>query len=174
MRCSSEAMCAARLSSLARPLAGVPPVVWHPAYSLPQLAAGHRFPMPVFAAIKERLLRLGIVQPAQLVEAPSSVTRETLEVAHCPHYAHDVCEGTLSAAALRRIGLGSLTEVLRERTLSEVAGALSALERACLRLTPVPKARCSQPSLRSATAWPATLRAARTTPRERTAQAIAS
>ena len=122
-------MCA-RLSSLARPLAPLvgPPVVWHASYSAPILPPAHRFPMPVFAAIKARLLRTGFVQPSQLVEGPHTVSRETLELVHCPDYVRDVCEGTLGASALRRIGLGPWTDALRERTLAEVAGTLRTAE----------------------------------------------
>lgn len=42
------------------------PVVYHPLYSAPQLAAGHRFPMQVFRRIYERLLQQGIIKPSQV------------------------------------------------------------------------------------------------------------
>jgi hypothetical protein len=42
------------------------PVVYHPLYSAPQLAAGHRFPMQVFGRIHDRLLQQGIIQPSQV------------------------------------------------------------------------------------------------------------
>jgi hypothetical protein len=42
------------------------PVVYHPLYSAPQLAAGHRFPMQVFARIHDRLLQQGIIHPSQV------------------------------------------------------------------------------------------------------------
>jgi hypothetical protein len=42
------------------------PVVYHPLYSAPQLAAGHRFPMQVFSRIYERLLQQGVIKPSQV------------------------------------------------------------------------------------------------------------
>ena len=42
------------------------PVVYHPLYSAPQLAAGHRFPMQVFGRIYDRLLQQGIIQSSQV------------------------------------------------------------------------------------------------------------
>ena len=38
------------------------PVVYHPAYSLPELPIGHRFPIKIFGEIYDMLLRDGIVQ----------------------------------------------------------------------------------------------------------------
>lgn len=43
-----------------------PPLIYHPLYSAPQLAPGHRFPMQVFGRIYEQLLNQGIVQPSQV------------------------------------------------------------------------------------------------------------
>jgi len=113
-------------SSLSASLRG-PPCVFHEAYSAPQLPAGHRFPMPVFAAIHQRLLRTGVVQPEQVVKPPDRVDRETLELVHCPAYVNDVLSGTLAPLALRRMGL-PWSESLRERTLAEVAGTLATAE----------------------------------------------
>jgi hypothetical protein len=42
------------------------PVVYHPLFSAPQLAPGHRFPMQVFRVIYERLLSQGIIVPSQV------------------------------------------------------------------------------------------------------------
>lgn len=44
-------------------------MVYHPEYSAPQLAAGHRFPMQVFRRIYELLLEEGVVLSEQ-VPAP--------------------------------------------------------------------------------------------------------
>lgn len=52
------------------------PVVYHPLYSAPQLAPGHRFPMQVFGRIYERLLQQDIVTPSQVCGSQCEVLRD--------------------------------------------------------------------------------------------------
>ncbi len=83
--------------------------------------------MPVFRTIYERLLRTGVVDPAQVRVPAALAARETLELAHCPAYVAAFCEGALPAEAMRRIGF-PWTPQLVERTLAEVSGTLLTAE----------------------------------------------
>ncbi|GJP77522.1 hypothetical protein CLOP_g7901 [Closterium sp. NIES-67] len=99
------------------------PVVHHALFSAPQLAAGHRFPMGVFEAIHDMLLREGMVRPAQVVTPhPVPLASDLLRV-HCPQYVALFCQGALPPAAMRRIGF-PWSRTLVRRTLAEVAGTL--------------------------------------------------
>lgn len=53
-------------TSAATATATAMPVVYHPLYSAPQLASGHRFPMQVFCRIHERLLQQRIITEAHV------------------------------------------------------------------------------------------------------------
>ncbi|GAQ87064.1 histone deacetylase [Klebsormidium nitens] len=115
-----------QFSTFTRNEAGLP-VVWHPAYSAPLLPSSHRFPMKIFQTIYDRLLETKVVRPEQVhipVELPSM---EQMSLVHDPEYVREFCEGTLSAASLRRIGL-PWSPVLVTRTLAEVAGTLLTAE----------------------------------------------
>ena len=61
----------------------------------------------------------------QVFTPPALPSRATLELAHAAEYVGAFLEGALDDARLRRIGFGAATntQVLRERTLAEVAGA---------------------------------------------------
>lgn len=58
---------------------------------------------------------------------PELPSREMLELVHEPTFLHSFCSGSLDAAAVKRIGFGEVVRspVLVERTLAEIAGALS-------------------------------------------------
>jgi hypothetical protein len=105
------------------------PIVYHPAYSAPQLGPGHRFPMQVFKEIYETLLKDGLVRPEQVV-TPRLPTKQMLLLAHDRSYLDDFLNGRLDAQRLRRIGFGEVTKepVLIERTLAEVGGTLLTAE----------------------------------------------
>ena len=103
------------------------PTVYHPLYSAPVMPPGHRFPMAVFRCIHDRLLRTGVVLPSQIHVPPQLVDMDTVKRAHCPQYVDNFCANKLDAAALRRMGL-PWSEVLVERTLSEVTGTLLTAE----------------------------------------------
>lgn len=91
------------------------------------LPPGHRFPMPKYARLAERVRaeEPGLV----LREAPAASDGE-LALAHTPDYIDDVVQGRLSPAALRAIGL-PWTPALVERARRSV-GATIAAARAAL------------------------------------------
>ena len=83
--------------------------------------------MGVFRAIYERLLRTGVIVPAQVHVPESLVSHDTLALAHCPAYVAAFCSGELPADAMRRIGFPWSRELV-ERTLAEVSGTLLTAE----------------------------------------------
>eukprot|EP00850_Spirogloea_muscicola_P016484 SM000134S26927 [mRNA] locus=s134:4170:7181:- [translate_table: standard] len=109
-----------------RRIGGVP-TVYHPAYSAPQLPPGHRFPMAVFRAIYEELLSTGLTHLDEVHMPQSMPTLAQMCLVHERQYIEDFCNGRLSRACMKRIGL-EWTPVLVERTLIEVAGTLLTAE----------------------------------------------
>ena len=105
-----------RLSSL--------PLVYHPDYVTP-LPEGHRFPMPKFGMIRDRLLVGGVAPEA--FHRPAPATREQLERVHTPAYVEAFIAGTLDHDAIRRIGL-PWSEGLVTRTVTAAGGALRTAE----------------------------------------------
>jgi acetoin utilization deacetylase AcuC-like enzyme len=71
-------------------------------FELP-LPQGHRFPMSKYRRLRDRLERdhSGL---AQGLEIPPAATFKQLSLAHDPEYVQRVIEGTLSPAAMKRIG----------------------------------------------------------------------
>ncbi len=90
------------------------------------LPAGHRFPMPKYRLLRERLHRLPGIVPQ---EAPAASDGE-LALAHAPAYVDAVVNGTLPAAAQREIGFPWSPEMV-ERARRSV-GATIAAARAAL------------------------------------------
>jgi hypothetical protein len=100
------------------------PIVYHPSYSKPALPTGHRFPMTVFKALYERLIREGVAVPGKNLFQPARApSREELLAAHCETYVDAFCVGALDDGASRKIGL-PWSEDLVERTLHEVSGTI--------------------------------------------------
>lgn len=92
-------------------------------YTFP-LPEGHRFPVTKYSKLRDLLLAEGVIEPAQLHEAPMLEPDELLR-AHSAEYVHDFLHGTLPAAAVRRIGLPWSPEFVR-RGLASVAGTVLA------------------------------------------------
>jgi acetoin utilization deacetylase AcuC-like enzyme len=67
------------------------------------LPPGHRFPMPKYAMLRERVVAARLVPPEQL-RVPHAADDEELARAHDRGYIGRVQAGELSAAELRRIG----------------------------------------------------------------------
>jgi len=90
------------------------------------LPPGHRFPMPKYRMLRERLDGLlGI----EMQQAPAATDGE-LALAHTPAYVGAVCDGTLSAAQQREIGF-PWSEAMVARARRSV-GATIAAARAAL------------------------------------------
>ncbi|MDF1820528.1 MAG: histone deacetylase [Alcanivoracaceae bacterium] len=97
------------------------PLVTHPEYSYP-FPGEHRFPMEKFGLLLSHLQDKGIATPANTFR-PGRARPALLRQAHCPEYVSAFINGTLSARALRRIGL-PFSEGLVRRTLLAPTGTL--------------------------------------------------
>lgn len=86
--------------------------------------AGHRFPAAKYKLLRELIEAEAILPPGMLRPSPSA-TRQDLLRAHQSDYVDAVLSGTLSADALRRIGL-PWSEALVRRSLATVGGAMAA------------------------------------------------
>lgn len=93
-----------------------------------ELPPGHRFPMGKYRMVREGLMAAGLVGPHELFE-PELADRATLQRAHAPEYVAALCDGTLDAKAMRRIGF-PWSPALVTRSLASVGGALAAAEEA--------------------------------------------
>ncbi len=97
------------------------PMIYHPDYVTP-LPEGHRFPMPKFGKLYERLLCDRIATPEQF-HTPQIAPPEWLELVHTPDYVRAYCQGTLDSKAQRRIGL-PWSPALVKRTCTAVGGTI--------------------------------------------------
>ncbi|NJL83850.1 MAG: histone deacetylase [Chloroflexaceae bacterium] len=97
------------------------PVVYHPDYVAP-LPEGHRFPMPKFQRLCERLLADGVISPATLHQ-PERPSLEAIALVHTREYIQAYCQGTLDLKAQRRIGL-PWSPALVKRTCTAVGGTI--------------------------------------------------
>jgi acetoin utilization deacetylase AcuC-like enzyme len=104
--------------------------VFHSDSHLVPLPAGHRFPMPKYALLRQGLLEGGLLQPGELVPA-EPVPLAALARVHTQRWLAAVVEGRLSEAEVRRLGFPwSEALVLRSRAAVEgtCAAANAALE----------------------------------------------
>ncbi len=91
------------------------------------LPPGHRFPMPKYAMLRERLAHE--LPGVEMMEAPRATDGE-LALAHTPAYIDAVANGSLSPAAMREIGF-PWSEPMVERSRRSV-GATAAAARYAL------------------------------------------
>lgn len=99
------------------------PLIFHPIYSQLNLPEGHRFPIPKYQGLYDRLRAQG-VGPEHFVR-PKALTAEQINGALCPVYLDQFVAGTLEAAAMRRIGF-PWSQQLVTRTFTAVAGTILA------------------------------------------------
>lgn len=97
------------------------PLVYHTDYVAP-LPPAHRFPMPKFGQVYQRLVRDGIADPSQF-HVPDIVTRAELERVHDPAFIDAYQNGTLDRKAMRRIGL-PWSAALVTRTCTAQGGSI--------------------------------------------------
>jgi acetoin utilization deacetylase AcuC-like enzyme len=88
------------------------------------LPEGHRFPMPKYQLLHQRVRSLNLVAPDSLLEAPLAMDEDILRV-HLPEYWDKVVNGTLSEKEIRRMGF-PWSPGLVERTRRSVGGTLAA------------------------------------------------
>lgn len=85
------------------------------------LPEGHKFPVLKYGMLRHIVEKEGLFQ----LEQPSLANGETVALAHDPAYVTGFTAGTLSAAAMRRIGL-PWSQVLVNRAFASVGGTVSA------------------------------------------------
>jgi acetoin utilization deacetylase AcuC-like enzyme len=103
-------------------------IFYHDHYVLP-LPEGHRFPMPKYALLRQRVVDAELVLPDDIVAGPAA-TDEELARAHSPIYLQRVIDGQLSPKEIRRIGFPwspGLVERSRRSVGSTIAACRSAL-----------------------------------------------
>jgi acetoin utilization deacetylase AcuC-like enzyme len=101
------------------------PVLFYTDHHQFPLPEGHKFPLPKYRLVRELLEQTDQfdLQPAPFAE------RAAIERTHDPEYVRAFVEGTLPAAAMRRIGF-PWSEQLVRRTLASVGGTLAASQQA--------------------------------------------
>jgi acetoin utilization deacetylase AcuC-like enzyme len=85
------------------------------------LPAGHKFPIDKYRLLRERIVADGFWQ----LETAEPAAVEIIALAHDPEYVTQFVNGTLPAAAMRRIGF-PWSEGLVKRTLASAGGTLAA------------------------------------------------
>lgn len=95
-------------------------------FSLPP---GHRFPVPKYPGLRQRLLETGILSTADL-QNPEPATNDQLLLVHTTEYVEKIIHGTISEREMRRIGF-PWSPGLVERSRRSV-GATIAVSRAAL------------------------------------------
>ncbi|GHG64523.1 histone deacetylase [Alishewanella longhuensis] len=103
----------------------LPPLVYHSCYSELALPANHRYPIGKYRTLYQALLALGV--PANHFSLPSPVMAEELCAVHCPEYVNALCQGSIDAKAMRRIGF-PWSEQLIQRSLTSLGGTLKTAE----------------------------------------------
>jgi acetoin utilization deacetylase AcuC-like enzyme len=97
------------------------PIVYHPDYVAP-LPEQHRFPMPKFKLLHDRLLADDVTTRDRVFQ-PERLTPDQIALVHTPDYIQAYCTGTLDLKAQRRIGL-PWSPALVTRTCRAVGGTL--------------------------------------------------
>jgi acetoin utilization deacetylase AcuC-like enzyme len=85
---------------------------------------GHIFPIRKFERVRDRLLSEGTLQPEEIFE-PSPATIEQVRLVHTEEYVSRLCNGTLTAKELRRLGL-PWSEALVRRSFYATGGTIAA------------------------------------------------
>ena len=102
--------------------------VWTSARYAIALPDGHRFPMPKYARLRDRVLAAGLVRPEH-VHDPGRAAREERLLAHTAAYVDAVTAGTLPEEMQRRIGL-PWSPAFVERAYRVVRGTVEAARHA--------------------------------------------
>jgi len=88
------------------------------------LPDGHRFPLPKYRLLHQRVLEANLVSLEDLRPSPAAADEDILRV-HLPEYWDKVVSGTLSEKEIRRIGF-PWSPGLVERTRRSVGGTIAA------------------------------------------------
>lgn len=85
---------------------------------------GHIFPIRKFEFVRDRLLAEGTLHTSELLE-PEPATVEQVRLVHTEDYVSRLCDGTLTAKELRRLGL-PWSESLVRRSFYATGGTIAA------------------------------------------------
>jgi len=88
------------------------------------IGEGHIFPIRKFELVRDRLLAEGTLTAQELVE-PNPATRADVLLVHTDDYISRLCEGRLTPAELRRLGLPWSTSLV-QRSFYAVGGTIAA------------------------------------------------
>jgi acetoin utilization deacetylase AcuC-like enzyme len=94
------------------------------------LPAGHKFPMAKYSGLRERILADGILDPADLCEAPAAAW-DDIRLVHDPVYVEAVANGTVEPQTQRRIGFPwspQMVERSRRSVGATIAAARTAID----------------------------------------------
>ncbi|MBZ9612813.1 histone deacetylase family protein [Rheinheimera maricola] len=108
-------------------LTTLPAMFYHPCYSTLELPAQHRYPISKYHTLYQRLIDIGVPLNAFTQSAPISI--DLLAQSHCQHYIQTLCDGSIDAKAMRRIGF-PWSAALFQRSLCSVGGTLQTAEAA--------------------------------------------
>lgn len=97
---------------------------WSSARFVVPLPGGHRFPIAKYAALRDAVVAERLVAPGCLHE-PSPVSRDDLARVHDAPWIDAIAQGTLAAAAARRLGF-PWSPSLAERAFRSVGGTVEA------------------------------------------------
>jgi acetoin utilization deacetylase AcuC-like enzyme len=100
------------------------PVFFCDQYEFP-LPRGHKFPLPKYRLLRERLA----TDPRFALTPATFATRDALLRVHTPEYVDSFLQGTIPPLAMRRIGFPWSKELV-QRTLASVGGTLLATQSA--------------------------------------------
>ena len=98
-------------------------IFYHDHFALP-LPEGHRFPMPKYALLRQRVTAAALIPEDDLIPGPAA-SDEQLTRAHTPDYVDRVQHGHLSQREIRRIGF-PWSPGLVERSRRSVGSTISA------------------------------------------------
>jgi acetoin utilization deacetylase AcuC-like enzyme len=101
---------------------------WSSAHYTIPLPPGHRFPIEKYTLLRDALLARGLLSTTTLHD-PARATPDQLARVHTAAYVRALAEGTLDAAAVRRIGF-PWSPALVERSLRAVGGTIAAAHHA--------------------------------------------
>ena len=102
--------------------------VFYSPYYYADIGEGHTFPIRKFELARNRLLGEGTLTANDLVE-PEPASRADVLLVHTEDYVSRLCEGTLTASELRRLGL-PWSKTLVRRSFYAVGGTIAAARHA--------------------------------------------
>ena len=84
------------------------------------LPVEHRFPMPKYSRLRERVMTEGVIRPEDMI-IPEAATDEQILRAHDADYLEKVKTGTLTTKEIRRIGFPWTPEMVERSRRSSGA-----------------------------------------------------